>query len=188
MPPMKRALSPLALTLGLLVPGAGCTAIVVDGLLADDIPCGEPGDCAAGFVCTEGRCAASEGPGALPPTGTLVGAAGGEVEGPDGVRLSVPANAVPDGTAFTIERVSSTHVALGCAEASDFFRVTPAMDLNAAATIAIPVTACNDCVICAQGEDDGPWAPLDEPGVAPTGSAAGVLEKTGAVLVAGVPQ
>lgn len=167
---------------------AGCTALVVNDVLADEIPCEAPGDCAAGFSCADGLCAPVEESAVVPAEGTTVGPTGGDVTGPDGVALAVPAGALPDETALVIERASATNVALGCTEASAFYRVSPVVNFAVGAVLTIPVDDCADCVICAKPAEEGDWTALDEPAVAPSNSAAAILMQTGTVLVAGVPQ
>lgn len=188
MPPMRPPLLLVALLAGPLPALAGCTALVVDDLLADEIPCEAPGDCAAGFSCAEGFCEPADDPSSIPAEGTTVGPEGGDVAGPDGVELAVPAGALPTDTALVIERASATNVAVGCTEASAFYRVSPVVNFAVGAVLTIPVDDCADCVICAKPAEDGDWAALDEPAVAPSDSAAAILTQTGNVLVAGVPQ
>lgn len=187
-PAMLRAFTLVALGTGLLPGATGCTAIVVDNLLAEEVPCEAPGDCGAGFACTEGLCRFVEEVGQPPPEDLVVGAAGGEITGPDGVSLSIPAGALGGDTALRLERASSTHVPVGCQEASAFYLVTPEVDFAAAATLSIPVSDCGDCRVFERPATEGAWTELAEPDVAPTGAAAALIEHTGAVLVAGVPQ
>ena len=129
MPPMRDPLLLVALGAGLLHAAAGCTVLVVEDLVGDVSPCELAGDCAAGFSCVDGQCAALDDPGQPPPEGTRVGASGGEVLGPDGVTLSIPYGALASDTALQIARASATNVALGCDEASGFFRISPALTL-----------------------------------------------------------
>jgi hypothetical protein len=185
---MRVFLPSLAACAGAVSALSGCTVIVVNDVLADQSACADPGDCAAGYACQDGLCALVDDDVAPPPAGTVVGAAGGDVSGPDGVTLSVPAGALAADAPFVIERASATHVALGCDEVSDFYRVSPDLDLAVAAVLAIPVDSCDACAVCAEPDEGGAWTVLDAPGVAPSGTAAALLLRTGAVVVAGVPQ
>ena len=184
---MRPSLPLVALGACLLSVLPACTAIVVQDVLADAPPCENAGDCAAGFGCVDDRCEVAEPSGQVPPEGTVVGPAGGDVLGPDGVELAIPQDAVSTATAFVIERESATNVALGCAEHSAFFRVSPEVDLAAAAVLVIPVEGCADCVVCAKPDDgEGAWTVLEAPPFAPAGSATALLTSTGMVMVAGV--
>lgn len=185
---MLRAFTLVALAIGLVPCSMGCTALVVDNLLAEEVPCATPGDCAAGFACAEGVCLLVEEPGQAPPEDIVVGAAGGELAGPEGVLLSIPAGALGGDTALRIARASATHVPVGCQEMSAFYQVTPEVDFAAAATLSIPVTDCSDCRVFERPPAEGPWTALAEPDIAPTDTAAALLANTGAVWVAGVPQ
>lgn len=185
---MLRAFTLVALGSGLLPGAMGCTAIVMDSLLAEEVPCEAAGDCAAGFACAEGVCRFVEEPGQAPPEDTVVGAAGGELSGPDGVLLSIPAGALGGDTALRIARASATHVPVGCQEMSAFYLVTPDVDFATPATVSIPVADCSDCRVFERPPAEGPWTALAEPDITPTDTAAALLVNTGAVWVAGVPQ
>lgn len=186
---MRSSLPLAAMGAGLLSVAPACTALVVQDALAGAVACETAGDCAAGFACQDGRCEAVEPSGQTPPEGTLVGPGGGDVLGPDGVELAVPPDAVGADTAFIIKRESATNVALGCDEASGFFRVTPAVVLAEPAVLSIPVLDCAECAVCAKpGEDGSAWIVLEEPPVTPTGVAAALLGATGGIVVAGVAQ
>lgn len=183
--PAMRLLTPLVALGASLTPG--CTLMVIDDVLSDRIACEQPGDCAAGFGCVDGSCQEVEAAVVPPPEGTVVGADGGEVLGPDGVVLTVPVGAIASDTELFISRESATHVARGCEEHSGFFRVSPEVQLASPAVLAIPVTDCAVCVVCAAPDDDQEaWLPLDEPSVAPAEAAAALVSRTGQVVVAGV--
>ena len=184
---MRPPLLIVALGAGLVSATAACTAIVVQDSLGDAPPCASAGDCAAGFRCQDGGCVAVDVAGQVPQEGTVVGADGGDVFGPDGVELAVPPGAVDGATAFVIERESATNVARGCAEHSPFFRVRPEVNLAQPAVLVIPVADCPECVVCAKPDDEGAaWTALDAPPVTPSGSAAALITSTGVVVVAGV--
>lgn len=184
MPPM-RLFPPLAVLGAVLAPG--CTLVVIDDIVDDQVVCQQPGDCAAGFACADGACREADTTGLPPPEGTVVGPSGGDVFGPDGVALAVPTGALATDTALVIVRESATNIARGCDERSGFYRVTPEVQLATAAVLSIPVVDCAACVVCAAPEDDvDEWQALEPPPVAPSGSAAALVQRTGQLVVAGV--
>ncbi len=147
-----------------------CTWLVHDDLASAGAPCGEVGDCFAGQSCVDGQCAAAPvdaGPPPLPGH-DRIGPAGGVVEGPDDVRLIVPANALAAATEVRLVRASSSLVAAGFVEAARFYAIVTDGVFSPSATLEIPidddVCAGGGCLVY-QRSGDGAFTPL--PAVSP---------------------
>jgi hypothetical protein len=181
LPFLLRAL--LALLAG-LAPAAGCTAVVVNDLLTSGSPCGGPSDCAAGSVCQAGSCVDAPPIGEVPPEGAPVDVDGGDVEGPDGVRLSFPAGALTEEIHVLIERASSTIDTADVTAASRLYRISPPTVLVNAATLTMPLPdGCLSCSVFLEGSP-GEWVALGA-GTAAPGDLAALLPVLGGVIVAG---
>jgi hypothetical protein len=100
-------------------------------------PCDENGRCLPGFVCREDGCI----PGGEPadPVGTC-DATGCAIEGPDGVKLDVPADSLQQRIQITITR-ESDHIRVdGLQRMSGVYRLEPSdAVLSNPATLTIPL-------------------------------------------------
>lgn len=163
-----------------------CTAFVVQDLLDAPSPCAAPGDCAAGSSCVDGNCAPAEPAAGAPPAGVPVSSAGASVEGPDGLTLVVPPEAVAETIHVEIRRASSTLVPEGFAPKSRWYRIDPAAVLVEPASLTLPLELpCAECALYLRSED-GTFVVLEESPASP-GTVAGLLPVLGGVVVAGGP-
>lgn len=172
------------------VTSSACTFVVLSDA-QDDKACDAAADCAPGFGCDDGACRAVSDATTPPPVGTAVGPEGGTVRGPDGLTIVFAPGSLDTLLHITVERRSSTTIAVGVAEQSRFYVVEPAAVLVDAAAVAVPLTGpCPDatCAVwLAPDEEDEPWIELDsEPGVGQL--VVGELPVLGGVIVAGEPQ
>jgi hypothetical protein len=157
---------------------SGCTAIVLSDATGDpEVPCESASDCAAGSRCDDGTCAAEDGDGEPPPAPGSIGEDGGVLEGPDGVRLVIPAHALDGVVTFTIARASSTTVAETAdgtvAPRSRFYSVAPAIALALAATLDVPLDEeCGTCTVFQESDDA--WVALGAAPGAPVQTARAV--------------
>ncbi len=181
-PPHGAGLAALALALS----STACTYIVVEDELHAPLPCAAAEDCASGFACVDGACAAADEADAPPPPGVDVGKAGGTVAGVDDVTVTFPPDALSDEVHVIIERASATNVPVGVDERSGFYAVSPDASVDGA-SIALPVDGgCAGCAVFRRPDGAGaPWTALD-PGPPADGKVSGVLTTLAGVYVAGV--
>lgn len=146
-------------SISLLLPSlSSCTWLVLQDAAAT--ACAGDDDCGAGRQCDDDVCVAA-GAEAPPPDGTVVDDAGGVVVGPDGVTLTIPAQAVSGATAFVIARETATLLHENFDASSGFFTITPATDFAVAATLRVT----GEGAFFQRPADDGAtWIPIDGAG------------------------
>lgn len=169
---------------------SSCTFVVLSDA-QDEKACADSADCAPGAGCVDGACASVNDATTPPPVGTAVGPEGGTVVGPDGLTLVFAPGSLDAPLHVTVERRSSTTIAVGVAEQSRFYAVTPAVVLVDAAEVSVPLTGpCPDdsCAVwLAPDDEDEPWIELDSsPGAGQL--VVGELPVLGGVIVAGEAQ
>jgi hypothetical protein len=184
--PLKLSVAAVAVALT----SSACTYVVLSDA-QDRKACDDPADCAPGAACVDGECIGVTDATTPPPLGTAVGPDGGTVRGPDGMTLVFAPGALDAPLHVTVERLSSTTIPVGVAEASRFYAVEPAAVLVEAAEVSLPLTApCPDdaCAVFLAPDDEGdPWIALDSRPAAGE-VIVGELPVLGGVIVAGEAQ
>jgi hypothetical protein len=128
---------------------SSCTWLVWEDLSDTTPPCSGPEDCFAGQRCVEGACADDSPPPTTPPSAQLtVGPAGGEVAGPDGARLIVPAGALESDVALRLERASASLIPTGFESRGPLLSIRPPVTFDPPAVLEVPL----EPDVCADGE------------------------------------
>lgn len=155
----------------------GCTAIILQDAATLAAPCASVDECASSQRCVDGVCVADDRAAQVPPATTRVGVDGGLIEGPDGVLLEVPQDALVGDTNITISRASATTpVDAGLLPSSRLYSIVPDLPLAAAATLTLPlVAACPTCVVYRRDASGFvPLAVVDRSDESVTGTTSGL--------------
>lgn len=190
-----RSVTLVAAVLASLAPLSSCTWLVHEDLASSGAPCRAAGDCFAGHACDEGSCVPVPDP-TEPPAPlahNTVGPDGGVVDGPDGVRLVIPAGALDDEQEVRLTRASASLVPAGFVEAGRegegrFYAVVTTAVFSPSATLEIPIDealcAAGECLVYARDDDTG-WTAL--PAVSSKTDVASALVSVEGVFGAGLP-
>jgi hypothetical protein len=144
-----------------LLLSASCSWLVYQDIEQAEPACEGAADCFAGFACVDGVCTEVSPPDDPPPVPAPVeiGSSGGEVTGPDGVLLIVPAGALGMDTLLRVEHGTPSLVPDGFVDVTAFYDVVPAdVGFAVPATLEIPVAGgrCDgDCSMWRRS--DGAW-------------------------------